>query len=70
MILSCSEGDPGGPAVFQRLQSRVKEQRSLSAQTLLTLMGLLKEFHPNLATQLHEHTQQGEDTSQGATGTE
>uniref|UniRef100_A0A674E6B9 Zinc finger and BTB domain containing 40 n=1 Tax=Salmo trutta TaxID=8032 RepID=A0A674E6B9_SALTR len=70
VILSCSEGDPGGPAVFQRLQSRVKEQRSLSAQTLLTLMGLLKEFHPNLATQLHEHTQQGEDTSQGATGSE
>uniref|UniRef100_A0A674E6Y1 Zinc finger and BTB domain containing 40 n=1 Tax=Salmo trutta TaxID=8032 RepID=A0A674E6Y1_SALTR len=66
VILSCSEGDPGGPAVFQRLQSRVKEQRSLSAQTLLTLMGLLKEFHPNLATQLHEHTQQGEDTSQGS----
>uniref|UniRef100_A0A8C8HPY6 Zinc finger and BTB domain containing 40 n=1 Tax=Oncorhynchus tshawytscha TaxID=74940 RepID=A0A8C8HPY6_ONCTS len=64
VILSCSEGDPGGPAVFQRLQSKVKEQRSLSAQTLLTLMGLLKEFHPNLATQLHEHTQQGEDTKE------
>uniref|UniRef100_A0A3P8ZPA1 Zinc finger and BTB domain containing 40 n=1 Tax=Esox lucius TaxID=8010 RepID=A0A3P8ZPA1_ESOLU len=67
VILSCCDEDPGGPAVFQRLQSRVKEQHGLTAQTLLTLLGLLREFHPNLATLLQE---QPEGLSQGATGTE
>ncbi|XP_012993624.3 zinc finger and BTB domain-containing protein 40 [Esox lucius] len=67
VILSCCDEDPGGPAVFQRLQSRVKEQHGLTAQTLLTLLGLLREFHPNLATLLQE---QPEGLSQGATGSE
>ncbi|KAL0978075.1 hypothetical protein UPYG_G00165590 [Umbra pygmaea] len=56
VILSCCEGDPGGAAVFQRFQSILREKSSLSAKTLITLLGLLKGLNPNLATLLQEHT--------------
>ncbi|XP_038871343.1 zinc finger and BTB domain-containing protein 40-like [Salvelinus namaycush] len=41
-VLQCSIGS----------RTEVREKRSFSAQTLLTLLGLLKEFNPNLATLL------------------
>ncbi|KAJ7999466.1 hypothetical protein DPEC_G00194720 [Dallia pectoralis] len=70
VILSCFEGDPGGPDVFQRLQSKMREQHSLSAQTLHTLLGLVRLFNPSLANSLQEHQQQLEESNHGGAGAE
>ncbi|XP_023696860.2 zinc finger and BTB domain-containing protein 40 [Paramormyrops kingsleyae] len=65
VILECCRGGSPGPSAFHRLLHSVTEGGGLSAHTLLSLLGLLREHRPELGAALEGQAgrQEEEDTA-------
>lgn len=62
MLLECFEGDPGAEAVSRRLSDRVKDERDITVQALVTLLDQIKSLKPDLESagvEEREHTGPG-----------